>query len=404
MDNNNIEIVEIPKDQLQKQLDESYQKGMEEAQKTAAKMTVPTFANNTQQYEGIKKYPVIGNYLRVLAKSAMTKQNPQKIIEEWSKYNSVLPENVIKTMQATDFDTGGALIPNVLSTEIIGLLSTKSVMRKIGVPVIDMPNGNLTFRKQTSGATAYWIGEGDNITASTPAFGSISLSVKKLVGLVVRSNDVFRYASMANDLLIQNDLINALAKAEDIKFIRGTGNANTPKGLRYWANTSNVFDRETAISNLTRKKDLLKAMEKLADNEIPMDNPYWLMNTRTYYNLLSQTDSNSNPMDYARELSMNYQNPTLFGYPVAITNNIPRNLGNDGDESEVYIFDAATCIIGDGMKLTVEVFPNGTYYDGTNVISGVSTDETVIRAILETDFICKHDTAISVITAIDWGA
>jgi HK97 family phage major capsid protein len=107
-------------------------------------------------------------------------------------------------------------------------------------------------------------------------------------------------------------------------------------------------------------------------------------------------------MDYAKQLMESGKTPMLYGYPVAITNNIPNNLTSS--YSEVYFFDASTCLIGNGMRLSVEVFPNGTYYNGSSVVSGISTDETVIRALLEVDFVAKYDKGISVIHTVDWGA
>ena len=91
----------------------------------------------------------------------------------------------------------------------------------------------------------------------------------------------------------------------------------------------------------------------------------------------------------------------LFGVPVIQTNNIPNNLGG-GAETEVYFIEMAEAVVADTRRLVVDVFPGGAYSTGAGVVSGISQDSTVVRAINEVDFSLMHDVAASVIEMIDW--
>jgi len=55
-----------------------------------------------------------------------------------------------------------------------------------------------------------------------------------------------------------------------------------------------------------------------------------------------------------------------------------------------------SCLIGDSLNVQVDVFPNGAYYDGSVVVSGISTDETPIRVLREHDFAMRHDVGAAV--------
>ena len=94
-------------------------------------------------------------------------------------------------------------------------------------------------------------------------------------------------------------------------------------------------------------------------------------------------------------------NGTLFSFPYSLTSLIPRNLGGSSDSSEVYLVDMAEMLIGDTMNVIIDTSDTAAYHDGSNVVATFSMDQTVIRAIVEVDFMARRPEAIEVLTDID---
>jgi hypothetical protein len=94
----------------------------------------------------------------------------------------------------------------------------------------------------------------------------------------------------------------------------------------------------------------------------------------------------------------------LEGFPYAVTSQIPDNLGSGTNESEVYFASFPTLVLGENETLEMSVFPGGAYYDGSNVISGISQNQTVIRLLAHHDFGCQQrGQEIAVIHTVKYG-
>ena len=257
---------------------------------------------------------------------------------------------------------------------------------------------------QSAAATANYVGELQNIPQTQPSFGQLTLSAKKLVSLVPISNDLIKDSSPNIDMIVRNDLVQTMALREDIAFIRGTGASNTPKGMRNWAIAANVFARTAAggpgtatLNEITN--DLYAAITRLENLNVPLSNAGWIMTPRTKSGLMRLRDGNGNFVYRDEMLRGN-----LLGFAYRSTTQIPTNLGGPGNQTEVYFADFSSLVIAENTSMEISVYEGGAFNDGTNIISGISTDQTVIRALARHDFGARQrGQEISVITAVDWG-
>ena len=94
----------------------------------------------------------------------------------------------------------------------------------------------------------------------------------------------------------------------------------------------------------------------------------------------------------------------LRGYKVGCTTQIPWTLGGSSDESEIYFADFDEFVLAEGQSIRLEASSEAAYDDGGTVKAAFSLDQTVVRAIAEHDFAPRHDEAVAVLTAVDWGA
>jgi HK97 family phage major capsid protein len=306
----------------------------------------------------------------------------------------------VKALQAGDFDAGGSMIPEAHAAELIEFLRPVAAVRDLGAVVVPMPSGGLTYGRMNSGATAYWVGESEAITESQPGTGQLKFSAKKLATLVPMSNDLLRRAPAAFAAEVQRDIVRAMANAEDIAFLRGSGSENTPKGLTGWVASDNQFDANGTVNLDNVTIDLVKALYLVEKaNHIQMVSPGWLFNPRTAFGLmLLKTTDGYYP--FMREMS---EAGTLLGYRFRKTNNVTRVGGAGSDEGRIFFGDWGQYRIGDTLNLQIERSDSASY-GSSNAKSAFARDETVIRAIHEVDGAPRHTDAFSIINAVTYGA
>lgn len=309
-----------------------------------------------------------------------------------------------KAMTAGDPETGGVLIPQAVSAEIIDLLRAKVLVRRMNPITLPMPNGNFRLPKKTQGTTSYYVGESTSPATSKVKVGSVLLSFKKQVTIVPSSNDLFRFSSPGADQIIRNDIVDETAVRQDQAFLRDPGTDATPKGLRFWAALSNVIQSAGGTggdANLTGiTSTLAQLILKLLQANIPMSNVHWIMSPRTMMNLSSVRVTNG-PYAFREEMGRG----TLWGYPFFSSTTVPNTLtvGANADCSELYLADAAEIVIGDSQRLMIDASGEAAYEEGGTVKAAFTRDETVIRAISEHDMVVRREEAVAVAEGVRWG-
>lgn len=300
-----------------------------------------------------------------------------------------------KALAASVGVSGGFLVPEQYSQDIIELLRARAIVRQAG-PITIPINGTYLMPRLASGSTGGYIGENQNIAATEPTFGQLRLTSKKLAALVPISNDLLKTASPAADDVVVNDLVSSLANTEDAAFLRDTGVGNAPRGMRSWAAAGNLFNSAgDAIANV--EADLRNARNRLLNANVRMTRPAWFMSPRDMEALRFIRDANGN-----RAFPEVGETQRLIGVPIFASNNIPINLGG-GNDSEVYLVDMADAVIGEEQGIELMVSDTAAYHDGANVVAAFSLDQTVIRAILKHDFVMRHAASVCVIEQVTWG-
>jgi len=126
-----------------------------------------------------------------------------KILSDWGdKASAKFYEE--KALAASDAVSGGFLVPPQFSQEIIEFLRPASVVRKLGPVIIPMPTGTFRIPKMTQGSTFTYQGENSNAGKTQPTFGNVTLTFKKLSGVVPISNDLMRYSSPGADAIVRD--------------------------------------------------------------------------------------------------------------------------------------------------------------------------------------------------------
>lgn len=92
-----------------------------------------------------------------------------------SKALHAVLESRAKALTASVPTDGGFTVPIAFSADYIEMLYANTILEKLGVRKVPMPNGNLSIPKMTESATAYWVGEAQKINASQATFGEVKI-------------------------------------------------------------------------------------------------------------------------------------------------------------------------------------------------------------------------------------
>ena len=297
--------------------------------------------------------------------------------------------------------SGGFLVPEDVSSEIIELLRPASTVRAMGARAVPMPNGNLTTNRRATGAMFGYIGEQEDVPATGYTYGQMKLSAKKLAGIVPISNDLLRASGTNVDRLIRDDIVADAAQIEDRFFLRGAGTENAPRGLRF-QHTGTSF-AATHVLTMTSSPDLQKVDNDLgrlelalANFNVPYGGAHWIMSPRTAMFLTNLRDGNGNKV--YPEMAQGQ----LRSKPVHTTTEIPINLGG-GSESEIMLVHPQHVVIGEHMGIELAMSSEAAYRDSDGTMQAAfSRDETLMRMIMQHDLGVRHLPAVAILTGVTW--
>lgn len=382
----------------------------EAAERAAASAAVPVdegaagiTSPPTGRVEGPYGKPAAGAKMAQMVRLLAASQGNQQAAAQLAK-DGGFSSDVQMALSVVTPGAGGVLIPTNFSSEVIESMRPKAVVRSMGARSLPLNNGNLTQPRITGNTVVTYIGSDDDIALTGMTFADTKLSAKKAAALVPISNDLIRMAGVNPrvDELVSSDVTTSMALSQDLHFIRSDGGAGLlPKGMRYWALPQNLRPAPASTGLTLEKIDLFLGgmMLRVETADVDMKQCGWLMHPRVIRWLQSLRDGNGNKAYPEIEIGK------LKGYPFGLSNQIPTNLGADGDETEIYFVNFADLMIGEEMDLVIDLSKEATYKDGSgNIVSAFQRDQTLIRVIAKHDFGPRHVESIVVAIGVDWGA
>lgn len=289
---------------------------------------------------------------------------------------------------STAAGSGGALIPQNMHSEVIELLSSRTIVRKLGARSIPLPNGNLSLPRAAGGATAGYTGEGKDASSSESKFDDVKLNAKTMIALVPISNQLIGRAGFNVEQLVLQDILTAISVREDKAFMRDDGTGDTPIGMKARATEWNrLLPWEAAAEvNLNTVDAYLDSIMLMAmDGNSNMISCGWGMSNRTWMYLFGLRDGNGNKV--YPEMAQGI----LKGYPIQRTSAIPVNLGTGGKETEIYFADFNDVVIGEDGAMTVDYSKEATYKDANgDLVSAFTRNQSLIRVVTSHDIGFRH--------------
>jgi HK97 family phage major capsid protein len=313
---------------------------------------------------------------------------------------------VARALNYSTTGEGGALIPQDFMADLIELLRASIAVRGANPMEVGMPMGNLTIPRLAGGATANYQDEQDDIAVSQERFDDVNFFAKKLTALVPVSNDLIRRAPIGVEEVVRDDLVQTIARREDLAFLRGDGTDKGPIGMRNLCLPVNVIT-VTAMPATPAPGDQVTAILDGASAAIlarqngmsRMIRPTWIMAPTIARFIATARDQVGNWYWKDEIEAGNFE-----GYPYKLTQQIPTNLvnGTNTKGSEVYIVDMADFVIADTYNVIVDASDVAAYNDGTSMVSAFQRDQSLFRVIAEHDVNMRHLQSLVVLLTQDW--
>ena len=264
----------------------------------------------------------------------------------------LIPDDVLRAFNAggapntpAGAQTGSNLVAtDFLASSFIDLLRPRTTIMRLARTMGGLV-GNVEIPKQTGGATAYWIGEGDDATETTPTIGQLGLSPKTVAAYTDITRRLLMQSTPDAEAIVRGDLVAALAQAIDYAGYYGTGTSNQPLGL---ANYTGINAVDFAAANPTYAEIVQMETEIAADNA-DVNSMAYVVNARGR-GAAKTTPKFSAGTSVADAGVLWEPGNTMNGYRAEVTNQIA-----DGD---VFFGNFADLVVGmwGGLDMTVDPY------------------------------------------------
>jgi len=243
-------------------------------------------------------------------------------------------------------DKGGYSVPTPLASELINLVEDYGVARNVCRRVV---MGAMTWAvpKLVGHSTIFYPAEAAPITESDLTFAQVSLTAKKMAGLVKMSTEISEDSLISMTDTIVRDLAWGFAKEEDNNLFTGgsiyTGGIEADAGVNTSGTVANVA--ALALTDLT-------AVVVGAGQERGLNNKWYMSPTLWNGQVRDLLNAAGGNMDSNLASGVS---PTLFGYPVELVNALPGAAAGTGDLLAVFGDLSVSHYFGDRRALNFKV-------------------------------------------------
>jgi HK97 family phage major capsid protein len=273
-------------------------------------------------------------------------------------------EELIRSQMIAPASSGGFLVPEELSAQVIDLARKKARVFEAGAQMFQMTEGTVHMGRIAGDPTASWKKEGAPGTFSSGSYERLTFVAKTLVAMVDASVELIQDSRIILGTL-EDQLSASLALELDRVALRGSGVDPEPLGVR---NADNVTI--TSLGAAPTNYDFLS--QAIQDIQTQNGDPSAILySARTSGKLDRLKDTTNQPLQPP---------PSVAGIRRLVTNQIPDNLGA-GSDSEVYIGDWTQLLVGMRTDMRIDATEVGAKSDG----SAFTDLKVYVRAYLRAD-------------------
>lgn len=269
-----------------------------------------------------------------------------------------------------------------------------------GVPALRSVMFRVPLLTQTGGGSGYWVGEGKAKPLTSFTFERRTLEPLKVANICALTNEAIRYSAPKADIIIRDQLAEALRERLDTDFINPAKTAVTgvsPASITNGADTvASSGDDADAI-----RLDVRSLYAKFSAANNPISTGVWIMSNNTAAALAMMT----NPLGQPEFPSM-ATGASLFMMPVLITDYVS-DIVVLVNASDIYLADEGEISIQTSREASLEMADNPAHDSitptGASLVSMFQTNSTAILAERTINWMRRRDPSVVYLTGVSWG-
>ena len=294
----------------------------------------------------MRKYSVV-NVIRSLTGDRVDIGREREISDQLGKERNraargiIIPHAVLGQRAFTVSGTSSATVAtNLMASEFIDLLRTRSILGGLGVRFLPGLVGNVAIPKMTAGATGYWVAEASAITGSEPTLGQVTGTPHTAGVMVDISRLLLNQSTPAAEMITRDELIERLARTIQIAVFAGTGNDGEPSAIT----TASGINNPLVTQGTPTMSEILGFPGAIFADSAAGATMKWAMTAEVWAKLAATaTNGNGSP------LLLDPVTGKMLGYAYEQSEDLPANSLWFGDWSTVNVG-----VWGNGVDLNVD--------------------------------------------------
>lgn len=264
----------------------------------------------------------------------------------------------------TASEGGNLKATDLLSGSFIDMLRNRMRVRSMGATIMSGLVGDIAIPRQSGGATAYWLAEDVQTTASKLAVDQVTLAPKTVAGMTEMTRKLLMQSSIDVENLVRQDLATTLALALDRAALHGRGLAtyNEPLGLAGVTGIGSVAGGDNGLAPAW--SHIVGLETEVAIDNADVGTLGYLTNSKVRGKLKQTQRIATYGDDMIWQDGMNGDG-MMNGYRAAVSNQVSSALtkgSSSGVASAIFFGNWADLLIGlwGGLDLTIDPY---TYSD-----------------------------------------
>ncbi len=273
--------------------------------------------------KALRRYSVM-NVIRSLAGIKSDIGLEREVSQELERQRGSAAKGIIvphSALAKRDFTVSGtssySVSTDLMATEFIDLLRTRSVLGASGVRFLTGLVGNVAIPKMTAGATGYWVSESGDVTESQPTLGQVTGSPHTCGVMTDISRRLILQSTPAAEMLVRDEIIERIIRTVQIAVFAGTGADGQPSAI---TNATGINNPNVTEGTPTYAELLGFPGNIMADNA-EMDGQQWIMTAEVWQKLAATFTDGTAKAEHV----LDWGSKTCLGFPYHVTEDVPAN-------------------------------------------------------------------------------
>ncbi|MEX0180026.1 MULTISPECIES: phage major capsid protein [unclassified Stenotrophomonas] len=286
-----------------------------------------------------------------------------------------------------------------LSSEFVDFLRPRTIIGQLGVgnvPGLRRVPFNVRIPGKTAKGRAQWVGEGFRKPVTKSGYDAAELKWSKIAGISVITEELARFSDPSIQILVRDDLSDAVIERMDEDFVDPAKAAGTGAGLSPASITNGV----TAIPSTGDVYADIQALWATADDtNLPVSSAVYITDSATARQLAGLR----NPL-MAREFpNVTMTGGDIDGVPLVVSNYVPSGMFILAFTSEIYLADDGVVTIDISKEATIIMDDDATATPTIAQIQSMfQTNQLAIRAERFVNWKKRRPQAVAYLSGVDW--